>query len=90
MIGNSSSRHFLSNHIGMGSGLHEVDGDFIMISLIQSSESGKNDKIDELHESVIDTEISVFEELFKTVLMLLIFSAKKAEKRLQVHCQNHH
>ena len=81
MIGNSSLRHFLSNHVGMGSRLHEVDGDFIIISLTQSSETGKNDENDELHESAIDTETSVFAELFRTVLMLLIFSAKKAEKR---------
>ena len=81
MIGNSSFRHFLSNHVGIGSRLHEVDGDFTIISLTQSSETGKNDENDELRESVIDTETSVFEELFRTVLMLLIFSAKKAEKR---------
>ena len=81
MIDNSSLRHFLSNHVGMESRLHEVDGDFIIISLTQSSKTGKNDENDELHDSVIDTERLVFEELFRTDLMLLIFLAKKAEKR---------
>ena len=80
MIGNISLRHFLSNHVGMGSRLHEVDRDFIIISLAHSSETGKNDENDELHESAIYTETSVFEELFRTVLMLLIFFSKKGRK----------
>ena len=44
----------------MGSSSYEVDGDFIILSLTQSSETAKNDKNDELHESAIDTETSVF------------------------------
>ena len=55
----------------MGSRLHEVDGDFIIISLTQSSETGKNDENDELHESAIDTGTSVFAELFRTVRILV-------------------
>ena len=40
----------------MGSRLHEVDGDFIITFLTQSSETGKNDEKYELHASAIDTE----------------------------------
>ena len=65
----------------MGSRLHEVDEDFIIMSLTQSSETGRNDEKDELQESTIGTETSVFEELIRTVLMLLILSAKRSEKR---------
>ena len=38
MIGTSSSAHFLRSHVGIGSRLHDVEGDFIIISQTESSD----------------------------------------------------
>ena len=39
MTGTSSSTHFLSSQVGIGSRSHDVDGDFMMISLTASSDT---------------------------------------------------
>ena len=38
MTGTSSSTHFLSSQMGIGSRSHDVDGDFMIISLTASSD----------------------------------------------------
>ena len=70
MTGNSSSKHFLSNHVGIGSRLQEVEEDFIIISLTKSSETGENSKNEELQESKIGIETSVFDEFLRISLIL--------------------
>ena len=52
MIGRSSSTHFLTIHVGIGSMLHDDAGDFIMISLTDSSDIKENLQKEELQEEV--------------------------------------
>ena len=41
----SVSRYLLSNHVGIGSRLHEVEGDLIILSLAESSEPSAKQEI---------------------------------------------
>ena len=70
MTSKSSSKHFLSSHVGIGSRLHEVDGDFIIITLTVSSDTGENSGNEELYESSMDMETSVFDESLRKKLIL--------------------
>ena len=49
MIGTSSSAHFLRSHVGMGSRLQDVEGDFIIISRTESS-----DRVAKLENVVVE------------------------------------
>ena len=47
--GRSSDTQFLSSHVGIGSRLHEEDGDFMMTSLTDSSDIDENSTSEKSH-----------------------------------------
>ena len=73
MNGISSNLHFFSNEFGMGSNMHDLDGDFRTICLISSTETGVNfDKLGKALASLLSKP----SDGPKLSLILSIFSIK--------------